>query len=198
MTRLRSLARRRAGRKEELCSSLFSATVAWCTHFPFFKHPICFWFILRCYCSLLRRVERPLLHSLLELCNLAPPPFRRSRVGAQRRMRCISLRSVCPRGPLRPLLSRTPLELLSATGPGRAPRPLLPWRARWTPAPPARGSGTQRLRRRAVPCTSRQYVDMYRSFAAVSNFFSTVQRTLRFRAHRPFGCIARPAVAVAV
>jgi hypothetical protein len=49
----------------------------------------------------------------------------------QRRMRCISLRSVCPRGPLRPLLSRAPWNPPCACC-ERSTRPLLLWLARWT------------------------------------------------------------------
>jgi hypothetical protein len=56
MMRIRSLARRRANR-----TSFALLRVGGLVHtFPS-QHPICFWFILRCHCSLLRRVERPLL-----------------------------------------------------------------------------------------------------------------------------------------
>jgi hypothetical protein len=75
----------------------------------------------------------------------------------------------------------------------RPTRPLLPWLARWT-RPLARARSRPQCRDAGcVLCTSRQYVDMIahsppsRSFSTLSVSFTT----------GPFGCIARPAVAVA-
>ena len=93
----------------------------------------------------------------------------------QRRMRCISLRSVCPRGPLRPLLSSNLPGTPFCTCSRRTTRPLLLWLARWTPAPPRARAQLCSFRDAGQCCaSSRPSVDMNRSFAALSKFPSTL------------------------
>jgi hypothetical protein len=108
-----------------------------------------------------------------ELCDHTPPPFfiivRESRGVLAKRMRCIFLWSVCPRGPLRLILSsaswNSGTSLLCAPD-APAPSvacPLDPGPSRALCQGRSVGDADDAL------CTNRQYVDMNRSFAALSN-----------------------------
>lgn len=199
---------------------LFSALVAWCTHFPF-QYPICFWFILRCYCSLLRRVERPLLYPLPERLSIQQshtnardsPLFSQEPITSyatslpllflHRKEPCWSVAthalylssvSLSPRSLTPDPLQRS-LELFSA--PARVPdAPAPPVACPLDPAPRARQpGGSLETQGSAVhePAIC-GYVSLFRRPLD----FSTRHLTCPFPVHRPFGCIARPAVAVAV
>jgi hypothetical protein len=116
-----------------------------------------------------------------ELCDHTPPPFfiivREPRGVLAKRMRCIFLWSVCPRGPLRLILSsaswNSGTSLLCAPD---APAPSVA-----CPLDP--GPSCVLCQGRSVGdaddalCTNRQYVDMNRSFAALSNFDLSVSHT---------------------
>ena len=105
----------------------------------------------------------------------SPSPFLHSRrvvVECLRRMRCISLWSVCPRGPLRPLLSSAHLELCISLP--RAPdAPAPPVACPLDPAPRARQVKAAMSRRRLCAVHEPAICGYDRSFAALS-IFSTL------------------------
>lgn len=183
--------------------------------------PTCFWFILRCYCSLLRRVERPLVYPLPERPPTHPSHthVRDATLFSQdpitsyatslpllflhRKEPCwraathalyLSSVSLSPRS-LTPAPLPRSLELCSARA--RAPdAPAPPVACPLDPAPRAR-----QLRRSVETQGSAVhepaicgYVSLFRRRL---DFFRP-SLTVRFPSTGPFGCIARPAVAVAV
>lgn len=165
MMRIRSLARRRANR-----TSFALLRVGGLVHtFPS-QHPICFWFILRCHCSLLRRVERPLLIPCSTTFNHPSHERTRSTFVLQD-----PISSYATSFPLLFFIVGVVLECSVAC--------VVSLFGQSVPEVPY-----------ARSCTSRQYVDMYRSFAALSTFrpfLVSVSRPPALWLHRKTRCGCR-------
>jgi hypothetical protein len=190
MMRIRSLARRRANR-----TSFALLRVGGLVHtFPS-QHPICFWFILRCHCSLLRRVERPLLIPCSTTFNHPSHERTRSTFVLQD-----PISSYATSFPLLFFIVGVVLEcsvacVVSLFGQSV---PEVPYARSSCGLPVGPGPSCARTRSKAetqaVRCTSRQYVDMYRSFAALSTFrpfLVSVSRPPALWLHRKTRCGCR-------
>jgi hypothetical protein len=210
MMRIRSLARRRANR-----TSFALLRVGGLVHtFPS-QHPICFWFILRCHCSLLRRVERPLLIPCSTTFNHLSHERTRSTFVLQDPISSyatsfpllffivgvvLECSVACVVSLFGQSVPEVPYARSSPALPGTPPAPAAnARRARSSCGLPV-GPGPSCARTRskaetqAVRCTSRQYVDMYRSFAALSTFrpfLVSVSRPPALWLHRKTRCGCR-------